>query len=138
MHGEAFCAAWAFAHAARSMIGVSLEYSWKWHALKFVENVLGMMFVCVVLYSDIDAEFGFVSLETRLMYRDHNERIEAMIALGWIAGVGAFLTYLYMNFHGVILASDEKRDTVFSPATPQSQNGIRVHNAVRAGRSANR
>jgi len=130
--GEACCASWAFAHAARSMIGVSLEYPWKWHALKLVENVLGMVFVCVILYSDIEAEnLYFVSLDTRLMYREDNKRIEAMVGLGWLTAIGSFSTYLYMSLHGVLDVGRGRNDTVFSAGTPRSV-AARVDNSVRA------
>ena len=103
--GEAVCSSWAFAHSVRNMIGLSLEYSWKWHVAKFAEGMVGMMCIFVLLYSDdIDPDgVLFVSLDRRLQYREDNGRIQALAALGWISVIGQFLMYLFMLTHKAIL-----------------------------------
>lgn len=124
--GEEVCSSWAFAHSVRNMIGLSLEYSWRWHILKFVENVIGMSFIFVLLYSDIEGGV-FVSLERRVQYREDNDRIQALAALGWLAAIGALGMYLFMETHEAILEKQEIEEKVHARrssvmATPQPAN----------------
>jgi len=104
--GEEVCSSWAFAHSVRNMIGLSLEYSWKWHCLKFAENVIGMSVIFALLYSDADGG-SVVSLETRLLYREDNDRIQALAALGWLSAIGALGMYLFMLTHDAILEEQQ-------------------------------
>ena len=104
--GEEVCSSWAFAHSVRNMIGLSLEYSWKWHCAKFVENVIGMSVIFAFLYSDAEGA-NVVSLDTRLLYREDNDRIQALAALGWLSAIGALGTYLFMLTHDAILEEQQ-------------------------------
>eukprot|EP01083_Nonionella_stella_P064491 168108_1 len=105
-NGDPCCSAKSLKEGNQNAIGLTLEYNWKYHLLKFVENLIGMVLIFVFLWSSFECGFC-VSAETRESYRGSNNRIAFLFGLGWIASIGAFVIYVFLHMTDVIKTKKE-------------------------------
>ena len=47
MNGDEFFTAFSMGGGIRNMIGVTVEYKWPYHTIKFAESMLGMIMIFV-------------------------------------------------------------------------------------------
>jgi len=120
VEGQIFTS-WHIANGVRNMIAVPVLYHWKWHTVKFVEHMLGMLFVLVLLWLDIDDDV-FVSLDTRSGLNDHG-RVQFVFAVGWLAAVVAFVVYLVMLRLHILIVVTNPEDIVNSWSRGKGHSG---------------
>jgi len=89
-----------FGNAIRNMIAIPIFYDWKWHLVKYAENIIGMILISVFLLSDVEGS-TIVSLDTREEHREHG-RVEFCLAMGWICSSVGFALYLLINHLKII------------------------------------
>eukprot|EP01083_Nonionella_stella_P133538 406001_1 len=68
INGELVCTAWSLGSAVKNMIGLTMEYTLKYHIIKFCENLIGMCLIFLFLWTSFDCGVC-VSGDTREAYR---------------------------------------------------------------------
>eukprot|EP00483_Globobulimina_turgida_P005033 UN05043 len=101
VNGQLICTAYSIGSGIKNMIGLTMLYSWKYHVIKFLENISGMFLVFFFLWTSFDCGVC-VSGETREAYKGTNTRIIFLFAFGWCCSVGQFILYVFMYINGAI------------------------------------
>lgn len=108
INGDLICTAWSLGSAIKNMIGLTMEYSLRYHIIKFMENIVGMCLIFLFLWTSFDCGVC-VSGDTRTGYRDDNARIALLFALGWCCSFGSFALYVFMYLNGAIKNNKNKK-----------------------------
>ena len=101
LNGDQFCTAFSLGSGIRNMIGVTLEYKWPYHAIKFTESMAGMILIFVFLYSSFECGVC-VDKGQREAYRNDNDRIALLFVIGWFTTAAQFAFFVLMKVFHVI------------------------------------
>lgn len=90
-----------FGNGMRNMFAIPVFYDWKWHCIKFVQNIIGMVLIFIFFFvPDIDGDI-FTSWDTREALSTHG-RVQFLGAIGWISTLMSFALFMLLNHLDVV------------------------------------